>query len=206
MMPANPVDFRTRRGLAMAPLFSLSETLVFWLTFFGVFIAVITLGPAKARWAERQVQRKRLKELSPLYLALLLLVAILIGYARIGRLPHWLCYIGEALFVAGYAFTGLSIRLLGRYYSLNVEVLPDHVLIEKGPYGFIRHPNYLGQLVGAIGLGLALQSWVAVLVLAVGAGVYFGYRMRIEEAFLVSEVDGYADYRKRTKFVLPFIL
>src|SRR5262249_14674028 len=136
-----------------------------------------------------------------------LAAAIGIGYARIGVLPHWLFYPGVLLFVLGYIFTGYSIRVLGRYYSTYVEVLPDHAVIESGPYRLIRHPNYLGQLVGAIGLGLALQSWVALLVLVIAAASYFAYRIRNEEAFLVAEMgDTYANYMTRTKRLIPFII
>src|SRR6266581_2635137 len=98
-----------------------------------------------------------------------------------------------------------SITLLGRYYSTLVEVQPDHKVIDSGPYRFIRHPNYLGQMVGAVGLGLALQSWVSLLVLLVIGGSFFAYRIRNEEAFLVAEMGGYADYMKRTKRLVPFI-
>lgn len=87
-----------------------------------------------------------------------------------------------------------------------MEVLPGHTLIESGPYRLIRHPNYLGQMVGVIGLGLALQSWVALLVLVITGGSYFAYRIRNEESFLVAEMgDNYADYIKRTKRLVPFV-
>jgi len=190
----------------MTPLFSLSETVIFWVTVVGVYGATITFGPARVRWDERNLERKRRRELSPFLLIAALAAAIGIGYARIGVLPHWLFYPGEILFVLGYAFTGYSIRLLGRYYSTYVEVLPDHLVIERGPYRLIRHPNYLGQLVGAIGLGLALQSWVALLVLAAAAASYFAYRIRNEEAFLMAEMGtDYASYMTRTKRFIPFV-
>lgn len=145
--------------------------------------------------------------MSPFLLVVPLIVAIAIGYARIGMLPHWLFYPGEILFVLGYVLTAYSIRALGRYYSTFVEVLPDHPVIETGPYRFIRHPNYLGQLVGVIGLGLALQAWIALLLLVIAASGYFAYRIRNEEAFLVAEMgDQYASYMKRKSGLIPFIL
>jgi len=97
-------------------------------------------------------------------------------------------------------------RLLGRYYSTYVEVLPDHTVIESGPYRLVRHPNYLGQIVGTTGLGLALQSWVALLVLVLAAAGFFAYRIRNEEGFLVAEIgDSYANYMTRTKRLIPFV-
>jgi protein-S-isoprenylcysteine O-methyltransferase Ste14 len=187
-------------------LFSLWETVIFWVIFIGVYVAVVAFGPARIRLQERKASRKRRKEISPFLLIAALAAAVVIGYARIGVLPHWLFYPGEVIFVLGYVFTGYSIRLLGRYYSTYVEVLPDHIVIERGPYRFIRHPNYLGQIVGSTGLGLALQSWVALLVLVIAAVGYFAYRMRNEETFLVAEMgDTYANYMTRTKRLIPFV-
>lgn len=190
----------------MTPLFSLWETVLFWVTLFAVYVGVVALGPARVRWNERKATRKRRKEFSPFLLVVAVAAAILIGYARIGVLPHWLFYPGEILFIVGYVFTGYSIRLLGRHYSTYVEVLPDHRVIETGPYRLIRHPNYLGQTVGAIGLGLALQSWVALLFLVITAAGYFAYRIRNEEAFLLAELgEDYANYTTRTKRLIPFV-
>jgi len=190
----------------MTPLFSLWETVLFWVTLFTVYVGVVTLGPARVRWDKREATRKRRREFSPFLLVVAVAAAILIGYARIGILPHWLFYPGEILFIVGYVFTGYSIRLLGRYYSTYVEVLPDHRVIERGPYRLIRHPNYLGQTVGAIGLGLALQSWVALLLAVITAAGYFAYRIRNEEAFLLAELgEDYANYRTRTKRLIPFV-
>ena len=135
-----------------------------------------------------------------------MLVGIAIGYARIGVLPNWLFYPGEILFVVGTAFALWSYSLLGRYASGSVQVLPDHKVIEDGPYRYIRHPGYLGFIVAYIGFGLALQSWVALLAMLIVAGSFFAYRTRIEEEFMVAELgDSYAKDMKRTKRFLPFI-
>jgi protein-S-isoprenylcysteine O-methyltransferase Ste14 len=69
-------------------------------------------------------------------------------------------YPGEMLFIAGSAFTLWSYSLLGHYVSPYAQVLPGHKVVERGPYRYIRHPGYLGQIVAFIGLGLALQSWL----------------------------------------------
>ncbi len=188
----------------MTPLFSLLEGVMFWVILLCVYVAVgVVVG--KLKGDVRKAKRKRRKELSPFILFAALAAAILIGYTRIGLLPDWLFYPGETLFIMGYAFTIYSISVLGRYYSTYVEVLPDHKVIESGPYQLIRHPNYLGQIIGVVGLGLALQSWVSLLILLVVGGSYFAYRIRNEEAFLVAETGDYANYMKRTKRLIPFI-
>ncbi len=190
----------------MLRLFSLWETVIFWVILVGVYVAIGVVVRRQYGGDVRKAKGKRRRELSPFLNFAAIAVAILIGYARIGVLPHWLFYPGEVLFVAGYAFTIYSIVLLGRYYSTYVEVLPGHTLIESGPYRLIRHPNYLGQMVGVIGLGLALQSWVALLVLVITGASYFAYRIRNEEAFLAAEMgSNYTNYINRTRRLVPFV-
>lgn len=187
----------------MTPLFpSLFEEVLFW----GILI--VSLGWVGI-WAARRAghEGKRMGRQIPHQWAFAgIPVGIVAGYLRIGVLPHWLFYPGEALVVAGLAFTFWSYAFLGRYVSSNVHVYPDHQLIEAGPYRYLRHPGYLGQLVAFIGLGLALQSWVALLAILIVAVWRIAYRIRIEEAFLSSELGApYVDYMRRTKRLIPFV-
>jgi protein-S-isoprenylcysteine O-methyltransferase Ste14 len=86
-------------------------------------------------------------------------------------------------------------------------VAEDHRVVEKGPYRLVRHPSYTGVLITFVGLALAVQSSGALLVLLIVFGVSYGYRMRVEERTLLSELgQDYADYVKRTKRLIPFLI
>ena len=68
-------------------------------------------------------------------------------------------------------------------------------------------PSIYGGLLTLVGLGLALQSWGAVLLFALIFSLTFGYRIYVEERVLVSELgDEYVKYTKRTKRLIPYIL
>src|SRR5207244_6805282 len=101
-------------------------------------------------------------------------------------LPIWIFSIGIFLMFLGVLVRQYAIAILGRFFSLTVEIAEDHMVVEKGPYRLIRHPSYTGILITFIGLGLAVQSWGAVLVLLLFFGISFGYRMRVEERTLLS--------------------
>ena len=61
-------------------------------------------------------------------------------------------------------------------------------------------------MIGVIGLGLALQSWVALVILVIAGACYFAYRIRNEEVFLAAEMGySYVNYMKRTKRLVPFV-
>jgi protein-S-isoprenylcysteine O-methyltransferase len=136
----------------------------------------------------------------------LAVIAVGIGYARIGTLPHWLFYPGLTMFVLGLALTVWAYHTLGRFFSLEVQVQGDHRVVDTGPYRRLRHPGYAGVMFGFIGLGIAVQSWVSVVVLLLGTAAALAYRSRVEETFLLAQLgDDYARYIARTKRLVPFV-
>ncbi len=88
-----------------------------------------------------------------------------------------------------------------------MQVVSGHRVIQEGPYRLIRHPIYAGEILSFIGLGLALQSWVALVTILVASAIFYANHIRVEERFLVAELgDEYVQYMKRTKRIIPFIL
>lgn len=194
----------------MTPLFpSLFEEAVFWAFFSGFLVLIAWIGRAQRALRSKESVKKRESDAasSALFTLSIIVVTLVLGYARIGVLPSWLFYPGLALFLVGAMFYLWAKSVLGRFWSIEVRVLTDHTVIEKGPFRLIRHPMYLGQVLVYIGLlGLALQSWAAVLFILIASSIYYGNRIRIEEKFLVAELgNAYLDYMKRTKRLIPFV-
>ncbi len=110
------------------------------------------------------------------------------------------------MWLAGLALTAWAYRTLGRFFSLDVQTENDHKVVDRGPYRLLRHPGYAGVLLGLLGLGVALQSWVSVLVLLLAATAALAYRIQIEEKFLIAELgDEYVQYIARTKRLVPYV-
>src|SRR5207237_3835306 len=124
-----------------------------------------------------------------------IIIALSQGYAGVGPLPDWVFYPGIFLILLGVLVRQWAIAVLGRFFSLTVRVAEDHRVVVKGPYRLVRHPSYTGVLITFIGLALAVQSWGALLVLLTVFGVSYGYRMRVEERVLQSELgQDYGEY------------
>lgn len=193
----------------MPPLFSsIFEEVIFWAFFSAALVELAWIGRAQRALRSRESLKKRQRDVA-IYFCLLsiIVVPLVLGYARIGVLPGWLFYPGLGLFVVGNVFTLWARSILGRFWSGEVRVLTDHSVIDKGPYRLIRHPMYTGQLLTYVGFGLALQSWAAILFILIMFSIGYSNRIHIEEKLLVAELgNAYLGYMKKTKRLIPFIL
>jgi len=134
------------------------------------------------------------------------LVAWMIPGAQIAeqRWPVWLGGLG--LMWSGMAMRVWAVRTLGRFFRTVVVMQDHHQLISDGPYRLIRHPSYAGSLLTLAGLGLALGSWLSLLVAVLGALVGFTRRIRIEESALQARFgDAYTAYARRTWRLVPLL-
>jgi protein-S-isoprenylcysteine O-methyltransferase Ste14 len=117
----------------------------------------------------------------------------------------WARYPGLALYVIGVVVRLLPVFVLGRRFSGLVAIQEGHELVTGGLYRVIRHPSYLGLLLGLFGWALVFRSAIGLLVSLLLIPPLVA-RMNSEEALLESEFgERYADYRRRTWRLLPFL-
>ena len=117
-----------------------------------------------------------------------------------GDAVRWL---GLALSVIGGTLRLWPVFVLGRRFSGLVAIQPGHTLVTGGIYGVIRHPSYLGLLVGSLGWGLTFRSWVGVLLTVLTIPVILA-RIDAEEKFLRAHFGSeYDAYRARTARLVP---
>ncbi len=107
--------------------------------------------------------------------------------------------LSDVLLVCGMAWSVWSLRTLGR----NVSVIAQaRDVVTAGPYRWVRHPLYTGEIVSALGLAIAMNSiaafacWLALCGLQV-------YRAMREEQVLLQALPAYAAYRRGTAALLP---
>jgi protein-S-isoprenylcysteine O-methyltransferase Ste14 len=78
-------------------------------------------------------------------------------------------------------------------------------LVTNGPYRYLRHPIYAAALY-FLWAGIAVHMSVANAVIALVATAGLAVRMRAEETLIVGKYPEYADYARRTRRVVPFVL
>lgn len=141
-----------------------------------------------------------------------LLIVVAIVVLRVAVHPHGLVVhsivmqvIGTALFVAGLAFAIWARVHIGRNWGMPMTEKKDGELVTSGPYRLVRNPIYSGVLLAGIGTAIALDLYVLVLVLLIGA--YFIYSAKVEEGTMERMFpDVYPAYRDRTKMLIPYLL
>ncbi len=126
-----------------------------------------------------------------------------------GNLAIPLKTIGLVVYLAGLLFTLWARRTLGKYWgistSIDVKLLDEHQIIQSGPYAYVRHPMYFGWWVAMLGLTLLYPVW-AIFLLFVFSVISFSGRARREETALAERFGGnWVEYKKQTKFIIPFV-
>jgi protein-S-isoprenylcysteine O-methyltransferase Ste14 len=113
--------------------------------------------------------------------------------------------LGTSLVGAGLALSVYARRVLGGNWSASVTLKEGHEIIATGPYRMIRHPIYTGLLAAILGTAVARGEWRGVLAFALSFAALWR-KLRLEEHWL-GEAFGerYADYRRRTWALLPYI-
>ncbi|MBN2386282.1 MAG: isoprenylcysteine carboxylmethyltransferase family protein [Anaerolineales bacterium] len=91
---------------------------------------------------------------------------------------------------------------LGRFYAERVEVLPDHQVIETGPYALVRHPFILAVFGLVAGLLLVVPG-LPMLLLAVYTFWDFSRAAVQEEKLLSDRLPAYRRYLERVPRFLP---
>ncbi|GAA5050613.1 hypothetical protein GCM10023318_21020 [Nocardia callitridis] len=115
---------------------------------------------------------------------------------------------GVAIMVVGLVVRLWAITVLGAAFRTTVEVDEDQVVVDNGPYRWVRHPSYTGALLIIVGFGIAEANLISVLLAVVLAVVLpvlaFALRIRVEERARVETMGApYENYRARTKGLVP---
>jgi protein-S-isoprenylcysteine O-methyltransferase Ste14 len=116
---------------------------------------------------------------------------------------------GLCLYLAGCTFMLWARRTLGKMWGLStsreVRLREDHRLVQSGPYAFVRHPMYFGWWVALIGLLLLYPMWLVLVMLVSSVVAFIGRARREEEALAERFGETWTAYRKRTRFLIPFL-
>ena len=167
-------------------------------------------------WKRRSDDRSRMRDAGTLRLLLVTVyacigVAVWLSFREPGHLSNValripLFWTGLLLMASGLALRFWAIRVLARFFTVDVNIQEGHELIRSGPYRWLRHPSYTGSLMTFLGFGLALGNVWSLLVVMAPVTVAFIWRMRVEERVLADAFPSqYPEYARQTKRLIPFV-
>ena len=119
-------------------------------------------------------------------------------------LPDWAVWVAAAILLLSYLAYAEVMRE-NAYLSRIVEVQEGQRVVDTGLYGVVRHPMYTATTLLFLAMPLVLASPISFLIMLLYIPLIIR-RINDEEALLVRELEGYADYRQRVKYrLIPFI-
>ncbi len=110
---------------------------------------------------------------------------------------------GIALIWSGIGLNRWARATLGRHYRPVVTVVQDHDIVTRGPYGFIRHPMYLGGMTICAGSAVAVWSPMASIAWCLPP-LAIVRRIVVEERVLADALgDTYAQFAAGRQRLIP---
>jgi protein-S-isoprenylcysteine O-methyltransferase Ste14 len=181
---------------------------VYFLGFYavGIVVFVVKVVPASTRVTPERRAHGVARLLPPLLVLLDFGVPPLLIFTRVGELDvHWLAVRLAGFVVSLYAAAMLlwAAATLGRFLVPQAVVVSGHELVTSGPYRFVRHPAYAGDL--ALWLAAAMGTANVMLLVLWPVSVLGTYlQTRQEDALLASEFGAaYESWAKRTGGLVP---
>jgi protein-S-isoprenylcysteine O-methyltransferase Ste14 len=119
--------------------------------------------------------------------------------------PVWSALSGIICMAVGFLIAYYANRTIAKNWSPVIEKTKEQKLIQSGIYSAVRHPLYFSGLLLLIGTNLYFGnawSWLSTIL----AAIVTLYRIPIEEKQLEERFgQEYADYKARTKALIPWV-
>ena len=118
----------------------------------------------------------------------------------VGRWPIFV--VGLVLVLLGIALRQWSVLTLGTFFT--VQVRSDQTVVDTGPYRWVRHPSYTAIVMSFVGIGVALENWLSLVVLIVVPSVGLVIRIRVEEKALLEALgEPYREFSATRARLIP---
>ena len=171
-----------------------------WLAFFVAWaILAMVYGSSGKRSSSAAAIGLRVLLLAGAYLA--------VRYGNsaplLGPLTDDFAAAGALLCIVGLAFAVWARVALGRSWGMPMTLHDDPELVTSGPYRYVRHPIYSGLSAMLLGTSLVYPLAAVPCLLTIAYSVFAARREErdMEQRF----PEAYAEYRGRSKFLVPFV-
>lgn len=120
----------------------------------------------------------------------------------VGRWPIFVA--GLVIVLLCVALRQWSVLTLGTFFTVQVQVRSDQTVVDTGPYRWVRHPSYTAIVMSFVGIGVALENWLSLVVLIVVPSVGLVIRIRVEEKALLEALgEPYREFSATRARLIP---
>ena len=106
----------------------------------------------------------------------------------LGSRPGGSWWIWAVLWLAAQVLRYSAVTALGNRWTVGIWVLPGTPLVRRGPYRYLRHPNYVAVVTELVAASMVFGAWRTALAITVLNLLALRIRIRAEERAL--EADG----------------
>ena len=92
---------------------------------------------------------------------------------------YWIVF--AVLFAGAQVLRYWAIKSLGVYWNTKILVLPNHKLVNTGPYKYLRHPNYIAVIVEIAVIPLIFSCYITAVIFSLINLILLRRRIKIEE-------------------------
>ncbi|TCP23817.1 methyltransferase [Scopulibacillus darangshiensis] len=135
-------------------------------------------------------------------LHVLFFISLFVEVITFHKTPAQWFWIPLCLFIISQVVRVWALQSLGRFWNTKIIVLPGAKVVAKGPYKYIRHPNYFIVMTEIITLPLIFQAYITAVVFAILNIIILSIRIPIEEKAL-AEATNYSHVMKSRSRFMP---
>lgn len=155
-------------------------------------IAELVVSTRNARWSFArggvEFGRGHFPPMVALHTGLLLACLAEVWFGNRPFIP-WLGWPMLVLVLASQALRWWCIGVLGPRWNTRVIIVKDLPLVARGPYRWLKHPNYIAVVVEGFALPLVHTAWITALVFTVlNAVLLLAVRIPVENRALATVV------------------
>jgi len=164
----------------------------------------------KSKIGEAREKPKTYLQNLPVILSTLALVGLILAVFQVGTLQYYadyntIRYIGLVVYLMFSWIQIWALKSLGENFSQDILIKKNHQLVTKGPFKFIRHPQYFSQILIDLGGAAATLSFI-VAPLAIIQIPFIFLRASLEDKLLSKHFnDEFSSYKKKSGLIFPFV-
>ncbi|MDB5139408.1 MAG: Isoprenylcysteine carboxyl methyltransferase family protein [Mucilaginibacter sp.] len=106
------------------------------------------------------------------------IVSLIVEYILRGGTPISWIFLGLFLVILSFKFWALS--SLGKYWNTKIYRIPGVYPVKKGPYKFLKHPNYIEVICEIAIIPLVFHLYYTAIIFTILNAIMLTVRIRVE--------------------------